>query len=183
MKMNKIYFSLYKAFIIASIVTLLIGFATQGAVSLGATLTAYSILALALFMILSILFQNEIEHSGNNGLFALIFALLSSSGPFLLMLGVIGLLMQITISNKSIISSNHVSQSYYSFSNITNVMIFLQLYLLYTELNTPSFIETGKIGRVTTSILYLLVVITSISSLILYTILNYYTTDGFRVNR
>jgi hypothetical protein len=77
MKMNKIYFSLYKAFIIASIVTLLIGFATQGAVSLGATLTAYSILALALFMILSILFQNEIEHSGNNGLFALIFALLS----------------------------------------------------------------------------------------------------------
>jgi hypothetical protein len=183
MKMNNVYFSLYKAFILASMATFIIGFFTQGDVSLGAMLTAYSILTITLLMVLVILIQNVLEHSVTDTLFKKIFSMLSSGGPFLLMLGVIGLLMQITISNKSAISSNHVSQSYYSFSNITNVMIFLQLYLLYTELNTPGFIETGKIGRVTMSILYLLVVITSISSLVLYTILNYYTTDGFRVNR
>jgi len=181
MKMNKIYFSLYKAFILGSMTTFLIGFSTQGAVSLGFMLTAYSILTIAIFMILSILIQNELEHNGSESLFKIIFSILSSSGPFLLMLGVIGLLMYLTINYKTIISENHVSQSYYSFSNITNIIIFIQLYLLYSELNTQSFIETGKVGRVTTSLLYLLVVITSISSLILFTILKYYTTDGFRV--
>lgn len=181
MKMNSIYFSLYKAFILSSMASFLIGFVTQGAVSLGAMLTAYSILIIALLMILVILIQNELEHNVNDSIFKKIFSMLSSGGPFYLMLGVIGLLMYLTINYKSIITTNHVSQSYFNFSNITNVMIFLQIYLLYTELYTQSFIDTGKVGRVTLSLLYLLAVITGISSLTIYTILNYYTTDGFRI--
>lgn len=181
MKINNIYFSLYKAFILSSMATLLIGAVTQGSVSLGAMLTAYSILIIALLMILVIFIQNVLEHNVNESILKKILSMISSGGPFLLMLGIIGLLMYLTINYQSIITNNHVSISYFNFSNITNAIILLQLYLLYTELNTQNFIDTGKVGKVTMSILYLLAVITGISSLTQFTILKYFTTDGFKI--
>ena len=47
------------------------------------------------------------------------------------------------------------------------------------NISTPKFDETGKISKVTSSIVYLLGVLTAISSIIMFTILKYFTTDGF----
>ena len=41
--------------------------------------------------------------------------------------------------------------------------------------------DTGKIGKVSNSVLFLLSFITMISTGIVYVILTYYTTDGFQV--
>ena len=83
---------------------------------------------------------------------------------------------------KKNIIDNHISNSYYSFSNIAALLIFIQLYIIYTNITTNTFEKTGKLSKVTTSIIYLLAVLTSICSVILYTILKYFTTDGFTSN-
>lgn len=86
------------------------------------------------------------------------------------------------IKYKSIILDNHVSGGYNSFSNINVILILLQLYIVYTNINTDSFEKTGKISKVTSSVIYLLSILTGISSIIIYTILKYFTTDGFTIN-
>ena len=102
-----------------------------------------------------------------------------SSGPFLLMLAVISLVLYLIVKYKNNIIENHVSSGYYSFSNITALLIFIQLYVIYTNIFTDKFQNTGKIEKVTSSIIYLLGVLSSMTVAILYIILKYYTTDGF----
>ena len=82
---------------------------------------------------------------------------------------------------KKHIIDNHVSDGYYSFSNIAAMLIFIQLYITYTNVTTPNFEATKKISKVTSGILYLLGILTAICSIILYTILKYFTTDGFTI--
>ena len=103
-----------------------------------------------------------------------------STGPFLLILGVIGFVLYLIITYKSNIVNDNVSQSYYSFSNITIILILIQLYIVFSNISTPKFEETGKISKVTSSIIYLLGVLSAISSIIMFTILKYFTTDGFK---
>lgn len=81
---------------------------------------------------------------------------------------------------KNKIINEQVSNSYYSFSNVTIILILLQLYIIYSNISTDKFISSGKLSKVTSSIIYLINVLTIISSIILFTILKYYTTDGFR---
>ena len=77
------------------------------------------------------------------------------------------------------IIDNRVSGGYYSFSNITALLIFVQLYIIYTNVFSDKFQNTGKIDKVTSSLIYLLGVLSSMSTAVLYIILKYYTTDGF----
>jgi hypothetical protein len=48
--------------------------------------------------------------------------------------------------------------------------------MIYSNAN---FETTGKISKITSTIILLLSVLTGISAIILYTILKYYSTDGF----
>jgi hypothetical protein len=52
--------------------------------------------------------------------------------------------------------------------------------MVYTNITTPKFEETGKMSKLTSSIVLLLGVLTAISSIIMFTILKYFTTDGFK---
>ena len=92
---------------------------------------------------------------------------------------VIAFTLYLMIKYKPIIIDNHVSSSYNSFSNINIILIIIQLYIVYTNITTDSFEKTGKISKVTSSMVYLLGILSGISSIILYTILKYFTTDGF----
>ena len=92
---------------------------------------------------------------------------------------VIAFTLYLMIKYKPIIIDNHVSSNYNSFSNINIILIIIQLYIVYTNITSDSFEKTGKISKVTSSMVYLLGVLSGISSIILYTILKYFTTDGF----
>ena len=173
------YLTIYKACIIASIVALIIGFSTQSETSLGAYISGYSVLILGILMILVILFSNILKRP-NNSTIQMISSIILVSGPFILILGIISFLLYLLINYKNKIIAGHVAPGYHSFNTIISLLIFIQLYLIYTNINTDNFKSTGNMSRVISSMLYLLSIITAICSIILYTILKYYSTDGFR---
>ena len=173
------YLTIYKACIIASIVALIIGFSTQSETSLGAYISGYSVLILGILMILVILFSNILKRP-NNSTIQMISSIILVSGPFILILGIISFLLYLLINYKNKIIAGHVAPGYHSFNTIISLLIFIQLYLIYTNINTDNFKTTGNMSRVISSMLYLLSIITAICSIILYTILKYYSTDGFR---
>lgn len=175
--MNNFYSSIYKAFIYAGLIAFIIGFLTVSKTSLGAYIAGYSVLIFAILMILVILFSNIIKTGQTSS--SLIYYILFTSGPFLLILGIMCFVLYLLINYKNNIIDGKVSPSYSSFSNIIILLLFIQFYMVYTNINSEKFEATGKISKVSVSIIYLLSVITSICSIILYTILKYYSTDGF----
>ena len=173
------YSSIYKAFIISAIISFVIGFFSEGKVSLGSYITGYSVLILGIMMILLILFNSIMKITEGQSIFQIFYTILLTAGPFLLMLSVIAFILYLMIKYKSIILEEHVANGYHSFSNINVILILIQLYIVYTNITSDSFEKTGKMSKVTSSIIYLLGVLSAISSIILYTILRYFTTDGF----
>jgi hypothetical protein len=173
------YSSIYKGFIITGVISFIIGFFSQGEVSIGAYIAGYSVLVLGIMMLLLILFNNILKISQGLSTLQLIYSIVSSTGPFLLMLAVIAFILYLIIKYKTLITSQHISPYYYSFSNIAILLLLVQLYIVYTNISSPQFESTGKITKVTNSLLYLLGVLEAICSIILFTILKYFNTDGF----
>ena len=180
--MSSWYSSIYKAFIISAIISFVIGFFSEGKVSLGSYITGYSVLILGIMMILLILFNSIMKITEGQSIFQILYTILLTAGPFLLMLGVIAFILYLMITYKSIILQDHVANGYHSFSNINVILILIQLYIVYTNITSDSFEKTGKMSKVTSSMVYLLGVLSAITSIILYTILRYFTTDGFTSN-
>jgi hypothetical protein len=179
--MSNWYNGIYKGFIIAGVISFIIAFFSQGEVSLGAYIAGYAVLILAIIMILIILLNNIFRVTKDESTLKLILSIILTTGPFLLMLGVIGFILYLMITYKNNIIAGHVSSGYNSFSNIVSLLLFIQLYIVYTNISTESFESTGKISPLTSSIIYLLSVLSGICSVILFTILKYFTTDGFTV--
>jgi len=179
--MSNWYNGIYKGFIIAGVISFIIAFFSQGEVSLGAYIAGYAVLILAIIMILIILLNNIFRVTKDESTLKLILSIILTTGPFLLMLGVIGFILYLMITYKNNIIAGHVSSGYNSFSNIVSLLLFIQLYIVYTNISTETFESTGKISQLTSSIIYLLCVLSGICSVILFTILKYFTTDGFDV--
>ncbi len=83
------------------------------------------------------------------------------------------------ITYKTNIINDRVSKGYYSFSNIAIVLFLIQIYLVYGNINNETFEKTGNLPRITSNMLMLIGILTLMCSLILFTILRYFTTDGF----
>ena len=75
------------------------------------------------------------------------------------------------------ISENKVSEYYSTFMNLTNILLFIQITILLSEINIKSF-ENLNLSPKILSILKLFSVLTSVSGITLGIILTYYTTDG-----
>jgi len=176
------YSTIYKACIYASIVAFILGFFTSSSTSLGAYLAGYSVLTFGIMMILIILFSKVLKVTANAQPLQIIYSIIITSGPFILMLGVISFVLYSLIRYKNNIIEGHIAPGYNSFSNIIIILLMIQLFLVINNINTERFETTGKMSKVISSMIYLLGVLTGISSIILYTILKYYSTDGFTVN-
>ena len=176
------YSTIYKACIYAGIISFILGFFSESKTSLGAYIAGYSVLILAILMILIILFTNILRVTANDSAFQILYTILMTSGPFILILGVISFILYLLINYQDNIVNGHIAPSYNSFSNIIVMLIAIQLYMVNSNISTEKFETTGKMSKVTSGIIYLLGVLTAICSIILYTILKYYSTDGFRVN-
>jgi len=177
--MKEWYSTIYKACIIAAVISFMIGIFTQSQTSLGAYISGYSILIFGIMMILIILIYNGL--SGNQSASSLqsLFSIMLTAGPFILILGVIAFVLYLLINYRNNIINGDVAPGYSSFNSIITMLIFVQLYLVYTNIVSDKFQTTGKMSPVTSSVIYLLGVVTAICSIILYTILKYFTTDGF----
>ncbi len=178
--MTNWYSSIYKSLIIASVISFIIYFFSSGNVSLGALISGYSVLSMSIFMILYIILFNLLQVTQNKGFFQTLLTMITTCGPFLLMLFVIGFVLYLVIKYKNRILSGHVSNSYTTFSNITIIMILLQVYLVYNSITTDKFESTRQLSKITTSLLYLYGVISVISSITLFTILSQFSAVGFQ---
>lgn len=177
--MNYWYSTIYKAFIFASLISFIVAFFTNSSTSLGSYIAGYSVLILAILMILVIIFSQILKVNVNSSMFQVLYQIFMTTGPFILILGIISFMLYLLINYKTKITSGQVAPSYNSFSNIIIMLLLVQMYLIYNNINTDKFQITGKISQVTSSIVYLLGTVTAISTIILYTILKYYSTDGF----
>lgn len=174
------YSTIYKACIFSSVIAFILGFISDSKTSLGAYIAGYSVLILAILMILIILFNNVLKVTANDSTFQILYSILMTAGPFILILGVISFVLYLLVTYKDNIIDGKIAPGYNSFSNIIVMLLLVQLYMVYTNINTEKFENTGKMPKVTSGIIYLLGVTTSICSIILYTILKYFSTDGFR---
>uniref|UniRef100_A0A6C0DID1 Uncharacterized protein n=1 Tax=viral metagenome TaxID=1070528 RepID=A0A6C0DID1_9ZZZZ len=172
------YSVIYKAFIFASVISFIIYNFTSGNVSLGAMISGLEVLGLSIIMILYIILYNVLQTTQNSGFFQSVLAILNACGPFILMLASLSVILYLVITYKNNILLGHVSNSYYTFSNIAILFILLQVYIIYNNVNTTKFEITKKISNVTSITLYLFGVITTISSITLFTILKNYSADG-----
>lgn len=166
---NTIYSGIYKSFLIASIILFVVFFFTSGSISYGSVITGYTILIIGILMILLQFFEKSLEIIGNQSIFRILYSVIYSNSSLFLLLGYIGIILYLIIMNKSRIESKHVSNNFYTFHNIFIILIFLQTYLIYLQAN-----------KLEQSILYLFNVITLIITMIIYTILTYFTTDGYQ---
>ena len=172
------YAGIYKALIMTSVIGFIISFFSKGEISYGSMIASYSVLILGVMMILLILFTKLFEVTQNQTTFQIIWTIFMTSGPFLLMLGVIGFVLYLIIKYKDPINDNHISKSYHTFSNITIILLLLQIYMVYNNIITKEFEVNGKMSKVTSSIIYLLGLLTAICSMIMYIILKFFRTDG-----
>jgi len=173
------YSTIYKAFIFAGVIAFILGFFTESTTSLGAYIAGYSVLVLAIMMILVILFSNILKITANDSIFQILYTIFMISGPFILILGIISFILYLLINYKDKIIKGNIAPGYNSFSNIIIMLLLIQLYLVYSNINTEKFEITGRISKVTASIIYLIGVLTAMCSIILFIILKYYSTDGF----
>ena len=175
------YSGIYKALIISSVVSFLISIFSQGKTSYNSLISGYSSLTLGLMMILTIVITKIMEVNSGFTTKELLITIFMSLGPFLLMMSIIGFILYLIIVYKDPILDNHVSKSYHTFSNITIVLLLIQIFIVYSKiLDTKEFEESGKISKILSSLLYLLGVLSLYSTMIIYIILKYFRTDGFQ---
>lgn len=175
------YESIYKALIFGSAITFIISNLTSGANSYNSLITGYSILILGILMILTIMITKILDVEKSSSTMQIFLSIIMTLGPFLLMLGIIGFMLFLIIYYKTPILANQVSSSYDTFSNITLMLLLIQVYVVYTNIDTDGFKINGKISQLTSVILYLLGVLTLITTITIYVILKYFRADGFQM--
>jgi hypothetical protein len=173
---SELYASVYKGFTIAAIITFILGITTTGKTSFGCYQVGYSVFAIAVMLILIKILNNFLGK--NNGAISLGNTILTLS-PFIILAFVLGFLIYFNITYQTLIIDKHVSNGYYTFSNIIIVLLLIQLFVISSVVGSDTFNEKGM-SQLSSSIILLLGVITAICTNILHTILKYFSTDGFQ---
>ena len=173
----------WKSTIIVSIITFIICMYTNGVNSLNASIAGYSILIISVLGILLHLIRSPINNNQNSSNLQLLWIILKQTGPFFVILAIISFMLYLLVTYKNPIINNQVSTSFNTFSNITLFLILILIYFIYNNKmcdGAECESNSGKIGKVNNSIMYLLSILTIVSTGIVYTILTFYRTDGFQ---
>ena len=172
------YESVYKGFLVAAIWVFIFSFGFTGETNFNAMIAGYSLLIISISMIIIVLLYNVAKLNETLTPGQAVFNVFMHSGPYFLMLLVICIILYIVISYKSEIISGHVSNGYFSFSNISLVLFITQIYILYKAMETPKFQNEQKLPRVVSGVIYFLDIVQALCATIIFIILKYYTTDG-----
>jgi hypothetical protein len=172
---EKTFKTIYTSFIYCSVVLFIVSFFMKDSVKLDINIASYSILASAIILVSCIIISKISVGFPNVSTLKYMMLMFNNCGPYLLMLSIIGYTLFLLINYKSNISEGHVSDGYYTFSNISTILILLQLYIVLNGIN-----EGGYINKMQSSFVYLIGVINWICVITLYIILNNFNTDGFQ---
>jgi hypothetical protein len=153
-------------------------FFLSGGVQIGSLIAGYSMLILSMLMIIIILVSGSYNMVKDSGILSTMKTIMPLVGSPLLLLGILGFSLYLVITYYNIIVNQRVSNGYYVFTYISTFLILLVSYLLYGNINTPEFAKTGKIPSTQNAFAYLISLVALFSTLIVSTILRYFTTDG-----
>lgn len=179
--MSNWYSTIYKAFILAGVISFILGFFVQQKTALGAYMAGYSVLVLAILMILIILFNKILITSGNDTTYQTMYTILTTTSPFILLLGIMTFILYLLVSYQTNILDGKTPSGYNLYSSIIVCLLLIQLFLVYRNLGNEVFETTGKLPKAASSAIIFMGTITTICSIMLYRILKYYSTDGFTV--
>lgn len=172
------YEAVYKSFLIACIWIFLFSLGFTGETQFNCMITGYSLLIISISLIMIVILYNVAINIQNASMFSALLNILINTGPYILMLFTLCVIVYIQITYKSEIISGHVSKGYTSFSNITLILFIVQVYILYSNMNSSNYQSSGKLPRIVSGIIYFLDILEIMTVIILFVILKYFTTDG-----
>jgi len=171
-----VYSIVYFSLIIVGLILAFVSMMLKNESIIPVTITSYSCLTVGVLLVMSSLLYKKRDSMSWGKLFTFFRVNL---GPFLVILAVIGYLLYLTIYYKNLISSGNLSGSYYTFNQISLLLICIQVGILYNAMKKPIFESTGSIPLTHSAFLYLLGTINMFFALTMGVILKYFTTDGF----
>jgi len=176
------YMYAFYTFIYTSLILFIMSFFTSSYTYIGSIVCADACLSVALIIImvdiLYNLFNKSIERTTSQNM---LFSVISSLGPFLFIFIILSFSVYYMISFREKILSGQVSPSYITFNNMSIVLIIIQTVILFSAATSKTYRQTGKISKITSSLLYLVSLINVICLYIIYVVLNYYMTDGMSI--
>ncbi len=176
--MREWYASLFNTFAATGLVAFMITPFTEGQTAFGSYVAGYVAFILALLIIMLIIVTNLLAATAGKTAWEQVSGILSSSGSYFGLLGLLGFILYLLVSNQSKIVSGHVAPGFTSFNWILIMLVLLQFYTIYSGVSSANFEFTKRLSRVANSILWLLCTFSWICAYILYVILMYYSTDG-----
>ena len=171
--MKNMYSFLYSLLIGSGLVVFLTTGQTDST-SVVAFRTAYMVILSAFIFICVLIGVNA--NFGESSIFMKIWKFIYIFYPFLVVMMVILWVLVLLFKYYDQIVGNSVSDYYTSFINITSILLFIQIYVLVSELTEKSF-ENFALAPKTAAMLRLFGLLNSISVITLGIILKYYTTD------
>jgi hypothetical protein len=172
---DSIFSSLTSRFYISLItVGIILLFATIGTTSmdgLNGTIAGYFFIAIGIAILVSFI----ISVSSRNGS---ILSSIFSMGPFFVTIGIVSYILYLLFTYKDRIAQGNIAPGYANFTNISVILVLLQLFLFYMGTQKESFQKDKKLDRVYSGLLYFVGIINIVTVITIGIILRYFSTDG-----
>jgi hypothetical protein len=169
---NLIYNVAY-SLICVGIVIILFTLGTSSTGGVTGTMIGYCFIIIGMLLITGYLIKTIMPGLGLEAMFFTI-------GPFLMIISTILYILYLMGKYFDRITTGNVSGGYYTFSNISLILIILQLVVFYNATTSKTFkTDSPTLSKLNSMIIYLLGTINIISVATLGSILAYYITDGY----
>ena len=172
---NKWYTIIYNSLLLVGLIIVFFTMGSNTSSNLTGTIIGYSFIVVGVLLLIGFLLNNMNTIAGAN--FSFISSLITV-GPFVLMIGILVYMIYLLSYYFSQITAGHISSGYYTFMNIFVVLLMVEFYIFYNNLQDKAFKTTGTIGKVPGMVLYLLEIISIVTLITLGIILKYFSTDG-----
>jgi hypothetical protein len=165
---------IYKSLIVVGIIIILATIGSASSVNLKGTIVGYGFIGFGILILIAttMMMVQGVGPSSN------MFNIINILGPFLFILGAIGYTMYLLIVHFNRISDGNISSGYVNFSNVSLMLMMLQLYIFYLGTNTKEYLEKKSFSKIYSSLLYLIGFLNIIAVITIGIILTYFTTDG-----
>jgi hypothetical protein len=172
---DSIFNSLTSRFYISLItVGIILLFATIGTTSmdgLNGTIAGYFFIAIGISILVSFIISVA---SKGGSLISSIF----SMGPFFVTIGIISYILYLLFTYKDRIAQGNIAPGYVNFTNISVILVLMQLFLFYMGTQKESFERDKKLSRVYSGLLYFVGIMNIVTVITIGIILKYFSTDG-----
>jgi hypothetical protein len=168
--------------IIIGVILLLstVGTSTLGAIN--GSMAGYFLMGFGIFMLILYLSFNISNNPTNiqyqpNSYRNQFMSILYTSGPFVVLMTIIIFSLIMLFHHKSSIAEGRVAPGYVNFTNVSIILILIQLWIFYSGTKSKGF-QNGRLDRVYSMLLYLVGIINIVAVITIWIILNCYSTDG-----